>query len=76
MSTSPYMRIGRVLLAYFVVGWLVLIGSGWVGRILALPSLFDTLLRVGLVAGIPLAILIAWRYPELGDDASRDSDDT
>ena len=51
--------------------------SGWVRRALALPSLFETLLRGGLLLGVPIAVLAAWYYPRLGvGDSARDGLDS
>lgn len=66
MTPLPIRRIAWVLLAYGFGAWLILNGASWFQRVLALPSLFETLLRGGLLAGIPIAVLVAWRYPELG----------
>jgi hypothetical protein len=49
---------------------LVLFGVDALQRILALPPVFGVLARIGLAAGVPLAIVIAWRYPSLGADSS------
>ena len=66
MTESPLRRIVAVLLVYLAVTWVVLLGAGWLRRALALPELFDVLLRGGLVLGLPLAALMAWKYPEIG----------
>jgi hypothetical protein len=59
-------RIVWVLSAYALGAWLVLQGAAWLQRVLALPRIFHTLLLGGLLVGIPVAALVAWRYPELG----------
>ncbi len=59
-------RVLSVMLGYAVVGWIVLVLAGWLATLLALPPLFDTLLRWGLVLGLPCALLIAWYYPRIG----------
>lgn len=58
-----------------VVGILYLLGAGivqGVGRelaaLLVLPPLFRTLLAGALLLGLPLAIVLAWRWE--GDDHS------
>ena len=66
MTDWPVRRVGWVLLAYATVAWLVLRGADWLGGVLALPPLFRTLAIALIVAGVPVAILVAWRYPELG----------
>jgi hypothetical protein len=55
-----------VLTVYVVVAWTVLGVTDWLRRVLALPELFDTLLRGGMVVGLPVAALLAWKYPVLG----------
>ena len=54
------------MLAYAVGAALLLPALDWLQRVLALPPLFGTLARGGMLLGVPLAIVIAWRYPELG----------
>jgi hypothetical protein len=63
-----------VLIAYGVGSWLVLAGAGWVGDVLALPRLFDSLLRWGLVGGAVVAALVAWRFPRIGAGEPRAAD--
>ena len=65
MTESPLRRIVWVLVSYACVGWLVLQGSEWLRRALALPVLFETLLRGALAVGVPVALLMAWRYPDI-----------
>jgi hypothetical protein len=66
VSELPLRRILSVLIAYAAGAWLVLLLAGWLGRVLALPPLFATLVRGLAVVGVPVAVLLAWRYPELG----------
>lgn len=66
MRDLPIRRVLWVLLAYAVGAAVVLPGINWLQRVLALPPQFGTLARGGMLLGIPLAIVIAWRYPELG----------
>ena len=75
MSGSAVRRVLIVLLVYAAVAWLVLGGAGWLQTALALPQLFDDLLRLGLAVGVPIAIVIAWRYPHLGGGESGPSSD-
>jgi len=63
---SPAVRIAIVVTLYVVVAWGVLGVTDWARRMLVLPELFDSLLRGGIVIGLPLAALLAWKYPELG----------
>lgn len=72
MTESPLRRIAAVLLGYAAVTWVVLKGSDWLRRVLALPELFETLLVAGLVLGVPVAVLMAWKYPELGHGGKAD----
>ena len=66
MRDLPIRRVLWVLLAYAVGAAVVLPGIDWLQRVLALPPQFGTLARGGMLLGVPLAIVIAWRYPELG----------
>ena len=59
-------RVAWVLVAYAAVSWAVLRGAGWLGGVLALPPLFRTLTVGALLVGVPVAVLLAWRYPDLG----------
>ena len=80
MTQLPLRRVLWVTLAYAVGAAILLPALDWLQRVLALPPLFGTLARGGMLLGVPLALLIAWRYPELGasehtllnDDAVRD----
>jgi hypothetical protein len=67
-------RVAAVLLAYAAGSWVVLAGAAWVAGVLALPSLFDTLLRWGLVVGAVVAALVAWRFPEIGEGEGPSAD--
>ncbi len=75
MTDWPVRRVAWVLLAYAAVAWIVLRGADWLRGVLALPPLFRTLAIALIVAGVPVAILVAWRYPELGgpDDVGSQS---
>ena len=73
MTGAPFYRVAWVLLGYAGAAWVVLGVSGWFRRALALPALFETLLRGGLLMGVPIAVLAAWYYPRLGlGDSARD----
>lgn len=67
MTDSPVRRTALVLAVYIVVAWFVDDAAGWFRRVLALPELFETLLRGGLWIGGPMAALLAWHYPSLGE---------
>jgi len=60
-------RVGVVVLVYAAAAWAVLGGAAWLRRALALPALFDVLLRAGLLLGLGVAAALAWRYPALGE---------
>ncbi len=64
---SPWVRVGIVLAVYAVGALLLLPALGALQRILILPELFIELARVGLWLGVPLAIVLAWRYPDIGN---------
>ena len=67
--------IGVLVLAlYIVVAWFVYDAAVWFRRALALPALFETMLRGGLWVGGPVAALLAWHYPSLGTEG-RGTDD-
>ena len=68
MNGPALRRAGLVLALYIVAAWFVHDAAEWFRRALALPELFETLLRVGLWAGGPAAALLAWHYPSLGAD--------
>ena len=82
MRELPFRRVLWVLLAYAVGAAFLLPMLDWLQRVLALPPLFGMLARGGMLLGVPLAIFIAWRYPELGageytlvdDGAARDDE--
>ena len=59
-----------VLAVYLIVGWVVLGVAEWARRVLVLPGQFETLLRGGMLLGIPLAALLAWKYPTLGQSGA------
>ena len=63
---SPLRRVSLVLLVYVGAGWVLLGGAGWLRRTLALPESFDLLIRGALLVGVPIAIWIAWHFPQIG----------
>ncbi len=65
MKESAFRRIACVLIAYVLVAWTVLQVAGWARPALALPVLFDTLLRGALAFGVPVAVVMAWHYPRI-----------
>ena len=72
MKDSPLRRVVMVLAVYLIVGWVVLGGGRMARRVLVLPGQFETLLRGGMLLGIPLAALLAWKYPTLGQSGATD----
>ena len=66
MDSGAGRRVLSVLLGYVLAGWIILLVADWVAAVFALPPLFDTLLRWGLGLGLPVALLIAWKYPDIG----------
>jgi len=58
-----------VLAVYAVCALLLLPVLGALQRLLILPELFLVLARVGLLLGVPLAVVVAWRYPDIGNGA-------
>ena len=71
MTESPVRRTAIVLAVYIIAAWFVDDAAGWFRRVLALPTLFETLLRGGLWIGAPIAALLAWHYPSLGAGGRR-----
>lgn len=62
------MRVRRLVLTAigYVAGTLLVLGvSREVARMLAIPSLFLTILSGMAVLGLPLALVLAWRYRPL-----------
>ena len=66
MNAGGLRRVVLVGLAYGVVAAFVLSVAGWIRPILALPADFPRLLRVMVTVGFPIALLIAWHYPNIG----------
>jgi hypothetical protein len=71
VTDAPVRRTAIVLAVYIIVAWFVDDAAGWLRRVLALPTLFETLLRGGLWLGAPMAALLAWHYPSLGAGGGR-----
>lgn len=63
---SPWWRVLKVLLAYAVLAVLLLPFLQGLQRLLFLPDLFMRLALGGLAVGLPVAALVAWRYPDIG----------
>ena len=65
-------RIAITLAVYGGVAALLWWGIPVFQRLLLLPPLFGRVARGALLLGIPFAIALAWRFPELGDAPSAD----
>lgn len=82
MSDGGARRVALAGAGYLVVAALVLLVAGWVRPVLALPPLFPRLLRAVLAVGLPVTLVLAWRYPRLGhhgavrtDEVARSAED-
>ncbi len=63
---SPWWRLLKVFVAYAVSSVLLMPFLQGLQRLLCLPDLFMRLALGALVLGLPLALLVAWRYPDIG----------
>lgn len=66
MDAAALRRVLIVFVGYLVTAWVVRGLAEWVAGVLALPPLFDRLLLWGIALGLPVALIIAWKYPEIG----------
>jgi hypothetical protein len=64
-------RVVVVLAAYALFALVVMSGARFLGRVLVLPALFDRLVTGAVLVGLPLAAVLAWRYPSVGDGPPR-----
>ena len=64
---SSWRRVAVVLLAYAAFVVLLLPFLDGLQRLLFLPDLFLTLAGVGLALGLPVALVLAWRFPDIGN---------
>ncbi len=60
-------RVAVTLAVYAVVGGILWWIAPAFQRLLLLPMLFGRVLRGALLLGVPLAAVLAWRYPSLGE---------
>jgi len=73
MSRSTALRrVTITLTIYLGVAALLWFGIPAFQRLLLLPPLFGRVARGALLLGVPLAALLAWRFPELGDPGPTD----
>lgn len=63
---SPWWRMLKVFVAYAAFSVLLMPFLRGLQRLLFLPELFMRLALGALVLGLPLALLVAWRYPDIG----------
>ena len=64
-------RVGRVAAAYAVVAWLIVEVANTVFPRLLLPDWTVTAIIVAALAGFPIAVVLAWSFDVVPDDASR-----
>ena len=67
-------NVFRVGVAYAIVGWLLLEVASVVLPALHLPDWALTLLVVFVVAGFPLALILAWAFEMTPEGIKRDAD--
>lgn len=64
---GAWVRVG-IVLGFYGVGVLLLLPAlDALQRVLFLPELFHRLSRVVMVLFVPVAVVLAWRYPNVGD---------
>lgn len=66
MNRSAVARVGIVLVGYALGAWLLLPMLDGLQRVLFLPEMFGWMARAALLLGIPVAVVLAWRYPDVG----------
>lgn len=64
---TTFVRVGIALAGYALGVLLILPLLQTVERVLFLPPLFERLAYGALVVGVPIAVALAWRYPDMGD---------
>lgn len=72
MTAERIRRIAVVLLVYLLVAWFALQVADWLRGVLALPPIFRSLVTGLILAGIPVSILVAWHYPQVGVSEAAD----
>ena len=73
MTVGRIRRVAVVLLVYVLVAWFALQVADWLRGVLALPPIFRTLVTGLILAGVPVSILVAWHYPDLGVSEAADA---
>ena len=63
----------KALAVYLVVAAGVWLTVDPVRRVFVLPALFTKATRVMLLAFLPVALAVAWRYPQLGKSEADDA---
>lgn len=69
MTDTPgraLIRVTKTLAVYAVVAGVVWLSVPSIQRTFLLPQLFRPLMAAMLLAGVPFAVAVAWRYPRLG----------
>ena len=72
MTAERIRRMAVVLLVYLLVAWFALQVAEWLRGVLALPPIFRSLVTGLILAGIPVSILVAWHYPQVGVSEAAD----
>jgi adenylate cyclase len=66
-------KVIRVGIAYVIVGWIVMQVGEVTFEALTLPSWALTLLVVGVLLGLPIALVLAWAYEVTPEGVRKDS---
>jgi hypothetical protein len=67
IDRDAVVRVGIVLAVYALGVLLLLPALDALQRLLFLPELFHRLSRVVMLLFIPVAVVLAWRYPNVGN---------
>jgi hypothetical protein len=67
IDRGALVRVGVVLAVYALGVLLLLPALDALQRVLFLPELFQRLSRVVMVLFVPVAVVLAWRYPNVGN---------
>ncbi len=55
-------NVFRAVVAYVVLGWILLQVAGGLEDALSLPAWFDTIIAAVLAIGLPIVIIVSWVY--------------